>query len=319
MTKILCAVFSAVLLAGIALAQDTTPPASGSAPQEPQTPATTQGSQQMPEPSTAQPPSQQQVPESQQAPQTHPTDQPPAASRQVPSQGAGQAGAATGQTSGAPKIAPGSVIPAQLTKGVDAKKAKTGDEVVAKVTQDMKAASGEVLVPKDTKLVGHVTEAQPRSKEQKESQVAIAFDRAVMKNGSEVQLPMSIQAIIGPQNNANAPGGNDQTSSGGAYSSPAAASGGGATGGSGRTSGAGSAGAQPTPSSTAGIGAPSDSQTEAGGRPQITGQTQGVVGISNLKLSPASNPAQGSVVSSDKNNVKLESGTLLLLKVNPQQ
>jgi hypothetical protein len=44
-----------------------------------------------------------------------------------------------------------------------------------------------------------------------------------------------------------------------------------------------------------------------------------VVGISNLKLSPASNPAQGSVVSSDKNNVKLESGTLLLLKVNPQQ
>src|SRR5882672_3036776 len=90
MTKILCAVFSAVLLAGIALAQDTTPPTSGSAPQEPQTPATTQGSQQMPEPSTAQPPSQQEVPESQQAPTTQPTDQPPAASRQVPSQSIGR-------------------------------------------------------------------------------------------------------------------------------------------------------------------------------------------------------------------------------------
>jgi hypothetical protein len=317
MTKIFSAVFSAVLLAGLVLAQDTTPPATGSTSQEPQTPAATQGSQQMPEPSTAQPPSQQQVPESQQAPPTQPTDQPPATNRQVPTQNAGQAGAATGQNSGTPKIAPGSVIPAQLTKGVDAKKAKTGDEVVAKVTQDMKTSSGEVLVPKDTKIVGHVTEAQPRSKEQKESQVAIAFDRAVMKNGSEVQLPMSIQAIIGPQNNnPNAAGGNDQASSGGAYSSPRGASGGTTAGSSGRNSG----GAQPTPSAAAGGGtAPSDSQTEAVGRPQITGQTQGVVGISNLKLSPASNPSQGSVVSSDKNNVKLDSGTLLLLKVNPQQ
>ena len=304
MTKIPCAVFSVVLLAGIALAQDTTPPA---------------GSQQMPEPSTAQPSSQQQVPESQQAPQTQPTDQPPAANRQVPMENGGRTSAVTGQNSGSPKIAPGSVIPAQLTKGVDAKKAKTGDEVVAKVTQDMKTSSGEVLVPKDTKIVGHVTEAQPRSKEQKESQVAIAFDRAVMKNGSEVQLPMSIQAIIGEQNNPNAPGGNEQTSSGGAYSSPTGTSGGAAAGGSGRTSGAGSAGAQPTPLPSAGTStAGSNSQTEAGSRPQITGQTQGVVGISNLKLSPGSNPSQGSVVSSDKNNVKLDSGTLLLLKVNPQ-
>jgi len=44
-------------------------------------------------------------------------------------------------------------------------------------TQDMKTPGGEVLVPKDTKVMGHVTEAQPRNKEQKESQVGIAFDR----------------------------------------------------------------------------------------------------------------------------------------------
>jgi len=56
--------------------------------------------------------------------------------------------------------------------------------------------------------MGHVTEAQPRNKEQKESQVGIAFDRAVMKDGSAMQMPMSIQAIIGEQNNnQNNPGG----------------------------------------------------------------------------------------------------------------
>src|SRR5579884_1897705 len=78
------------------------------------------------------------------------------------------------------KIAPGSVIPVQLAKTVDAKKAKTGDEVVATVTQDMKTNNGDVLVPKDTKVIGHVTEAQARSKEQKQSELGIAFDRAVI-------------------------------------------------------------------------------------------------------------------------------------------
>ena len=100
------------------------------------------------------------------------------------------------------KIAPGSVIPVALTKSVDAKKAKTGDEIVAMVTMDMKVNTGEVIVPKDTKVVGHVTEAQARSKEQKESQLAIAFDQAVLKN-QQVPLPMSIQAVIGQQNNSN--------------------------------------------------------------------------------------------------------------------
>src|SRR6201997_5302769 len=94
------------------------------------------------------------------------------------------------------RLAPGSVIPVQLTKTIDAKKAKTGDPVEAKVTQDLKTDNGDVLVPKDTKVVGRVTEAQARSKDQKESQVGIAFDHAVMKNGGDVPLPMSIQAVI---------------------------------------------------------------------------------------------------------------------------
>jgi hypothetical protein len=65
--------------------------------------------------------------------------------------------------------------------------------------------------------------------------------------------------------------------------------------------------------------APPDSSSQAGGNAHepITGKTEGVVGISNLRLAPAAQPAQGSVLSSEKNNVKLESGTLMLLKVNP--
>jgi hypothetical protein len=61
---------------------------------------------------------------------------------------------------------------------------------------------------------------------------------------------------------------------------------------------------------------PTNSQSAGAARPAITGNTQGVVGISNMQLSMGTNTPQGSVVSSDKNNVKLEGGTMMLLKVN---
>ena len=96
------------------------------------------------------------------------------------------------------RIAPGSVIPVQLTKTIDAKKAKTGEQVEARVTQDMKTGNGEVLLPKDTKVIGHITEDQPRAKGEKESHIAIAFDRVVTKDGTDSTLPMSIQAIGSP-------------------------------------------------------------------------------------------------------------------------
>ena len=266
MKKLLTGVFAGVALCGISLAQDATPPPTGTAPQSQQSAPTRQS------PATSQPASQ--------------------------------------PASGTPRIAPGSVIPVQLTKSVDAKKAKTGDEIEAKVTQDLKAGNGEVIVPKDTKVVGHVTEAQARTKEQKNSQVGIAFDHAVMKNGGDVALPMSIQAIIAPPNlnsdNNNA-GGEQPTS--GPYGGRASSGNSG-----GRSSGAGVPSQAPNPA--AGGDYPSSGQTGTNARQPITGNTQGVVGIADLKLSAAANTAQGSVISSEKNNVKLESGTLMLLRVN---
>jgi hypothetical protein len=213
------------------------------------------------------------------------------------------------------RIAPGSVIPVQLVKGVDAKKAKTGDEVDARVTQDLKSGSGELLVPKDTKVIGHVTEAQARTKEQKESQVSITFDHAVMKNGQDVSLPMSIQAIISPQalnpSSNNTDSGVPQSSGAGSTpGSPASGSGaGGARAGSGGGAGMNQ---QQAPMNTP----PSGQSSSGASQPQITANTQGVVGISDMKLSAAGQANQGSVVSSEKNNVKLENGTLMLLRVN---
>jgi hypothetical protein len=223
-----------------------------------------------------------------------------------------QPGNGVNASGGAMRIAPGSVIPVLLTKTVDAKKAKTGDPVTAKVAQDLKNSGGGLIMAKDTELMGHITEAQPRNKEQKESQLGISFDRAVMKNGSEMPLRMSIQAIIGAENNAP----QDQSSGSGGAAQPSTAAGTSSSPGRGM-SGGGSAPASQLPSGGANS-APDSTTTRSSptSRPQITAQTQGVIGISNLKLEAASTPAQGSLLSSEKNNVKLENGTMMLLRVN---
>src|SRR6202140_4840774 len=130
------------------------------------------------------------------APAAQPEAQPPPSH---PAQ-AGQAPSTAGQATAQRRIAPGSVILVQLTKTLDAKKAKTGDPIVATVTMDMTTSPGEVLVPKDTKVMGHITEAQARTKEQKKSQLGIVFDRVVLKDG-EVSLPMSFRAGIARPSN----------------------------------------------------------------------------------------------------------------------
>jgi hypothetical protein len=232
------------------------------------------------------------------------TESAPSQAEQTPAQPA-----PAGQSTGVPRIAPGSVIPVQLTKTVDAKKVKTGEEVVATVTQDLKTQSGQVLMPKDTKVVGHVTEAQPRTKEEKESQLGITFDHAVLKDGGDMPLPTSIQAVIAPLNQ------NPDNSGGGSAAPSPSAGGGGAT--TGRPSG-GMGGAQQQAPSSNPAGAETSPSTPSGNnsRPPITANTQGVVGLSNYKLSTSGDVTQGSVVSSEKSNVKLESGTLMLLRVN---
>src|SRR5438105_7270391 len=141
MKNVLITVFSGALMLGVAAAQDSATPPPASPSSEPQTSTPVQPSAQKPA-------------------QESPT--------QAPQPQASPAGA-TPNPAGAPaRIAPGSVIPVSLTKTIDAKKTKAGDEVVATVTQDMKTNTGEVVVAKDTKVVGHVTEAQARNQEQKE-------------------------------------------------------------------------------------------------------------------------------------------------------
>ena len=87
----------------------------------------------------------------------------------------------------------GSILYAELTKTVDAKKAKVGDPVSAILVADV-LAHGKIVVRHDSKLVGHVTEVQAHTKETPESRLGIVFDKVITKDG-EVPFQSLLLAI----------------------------------------------------------------------------------------------------------------------------
>jgi hypothetical protein len=101
------------------------------------------------------------------------------------------------QTAGsgnAPALEEGSILYAELSKTVDAKKAKTGDPVNAVLLADV-LSHGKVVARRDSKLVGHVTEAQPHSKEIPESRLGIVFDKLILKGGQEIPFVSVLLAL----------------------------------------------------------------------------------------------------------------------------
>jgi hypothetical protein len=212
---------------------------------------------------------------------------------------------------------------ASLSQPVDARRNKPGDRVTAKTTEATKS-EGKVVIPRGTKLIGHVTESKQRSKEEKESALGIVFDKAVLKSGEEVPLNVTIRAIAAAQTAASV--GDDDLSAGGGAVGSARASGGGALGGVRSTAGAAAGTVTNTAANASGVpGAAVNSTVNAAGATrgavgglnaagQLTSNSQGVFGLEGLNLSSAaSNGTQGSLITSKSKNVHLDSGTQLLL------
>lgn len=223
-------------------------------------------------------------------------------------------------------LSQGSTLHTELSKPVDAKKCKPGDEVTAKVTEDVKY-NGKVVVRKGSKVVGHVTEVQAHSKEHADSRVGISFDKLMMSGGQEMAFSGVIQAIAPPvqagaaaqaatMDSATADGGGRGLGGG----RPAGGSGGlgGVAGGAVSTVGSTAGAATHTAGSVGGdVGATAGAATRGlSTQGSLTAASTGVVGLQGLALasSTAAN-AQGSLITSPSQNVRLDSGTQMLLRV----
>jgi len=213
---------------------------------------------------------------------------------------------------------------AELVHALDAKSAKAGDEVTAKVTEDVKS-NGKVVVHKGSKLMGHVTEVQARSKGSADSRLGIVFDKAVLRGGEEMSFSGAVQALAPPANAALLAGADESSS----LSSPSLAGGGAhRSGGGGLLGGTtstatgvvGGATSTVTGTTTGTVnGTLSGATGIAGGLTadgRLTSASQGAIGLQGLTLnSTTASSSQGSVISSASRNVRLESGTQMLLKV----
>lgn len=231
-------------------------------------------------------------------------------------------------------LSSGTTLQAELTKSLDAKKAQPGDEVTAKLTQDVKG-SGQVVLHKGTKIVGHVTEAQAKTKENSESKLGIVFDKAVLKGGEQMSFNGVIQAMAAPVQGTVSAGGDEAGNLGGGMGSGGGTAIGGGRSGGGIAAPLGGAGsgavnstlgsATNTVNNTTGSVAGSATGAVNGSVNQATGvaangainsATRGVVGMQGIALNTAAaGSAQGSVISSASRNVKLDSGTQMVLQV----
>ena len=95
-------------------------------------------------------------------------------------------------------LAPGSAIPVELNSGIDSKKAKAGDMVTAHTSEALRSSDGRLILPRGTKVEGHITQASARNKGGDESALGIQFDKAMPKDGGEIPLNVIIQALAAP-------------------------------------------------------------------------------------------------------------------------
>jgi len=228
-------------------------------------------------------------------------------------------------------LATGTAFNAALSSPIDSKKCRPGDPVNAHSTEAVKS-EGKTVIPKGSKLVGHVTQASARANGESESSLGIVFDKAILKNGQEIPLNAGIQALASAQSSASAAGSDMDTMSGTGASAAGSGMAGGhsALGGVASTAG-GAVGAVTNTAANVGgtAGGAVNSAANAGGSiagaskgavgglnaaGQLTSNSQGVFGLNGLNLSAAaSNATQGSVITSAGKNVHLDSGTRMLL------
>ena len=225
----------------------------------------------------------------------------------------------------APVTAPlsvGTAFNAILSDGLDTRRARPGDAVTAEVAEDV-SYQRTIVIPKGTKVVGHIVRATSGGHGRAGSALFIQFDKAMLKDGQEVILNAGIQALAvaatAPQSDTE-PGKEPGTAE--AANRPEQPT---------------EAGAEPASTASVsdtlivstvydtsrhGLRAPLYAAPAAEGELNSDGmfspESKGAFGRPDVKVyTPTSQGSHGTVLLSSKKQMRLEGGTRLLLVVQP--
>lgn len=200
-------------------------------------------------------------------------------------------------------------VAAELTKGIDTKKAKVGDKVNAKTISDAKLPDG-TAIPKGTKLVGNVVDVKSKSKEQNSSHLVLSLNRAILKDGHEMPIRAAVTSMTAPALNASSM---DAPSGGGAMGGAPSAGGG--------EAGSASSGAAAAPSapamSSSGMNSPAQSTPV-----EMLKSAEDRVAVGNkpkVMLSAPTTPESAGVLDAQGENISLDSGTKFTANVASAQ
>ena len=223
---------------------------------------------------------------------------------------AAQAPPSSENTGSEASLAGGTAINAVLNSSIDSRKAKPGEQITAHITDAVKSSDGRMILPKGTKLIAHVTQSSARSKDQRESMLAIQFDKAMLKDGQEVPLHnVVLQAVAAPpQQSSSFATDMDRMGTTGAGASP-----------SNNPSMSGSRGARPEgiPNAQPYPGDNSSGHNGSDAAGPLAANARGVYGLDGIRLSANAN-GEGTMLTSSSKTVHLDGGTRLLLIVQPQ-
>jgi len=244
-----------------------------------------------------------------------------------------QAKAAQAKNVASPVTAPlsvGTAFNASLIDTLDARRARPGDVVTAEVAEPV-TYERSVVFPKGTKVIGHIVRATSGGRGRAGSALFIQFDKAILKDGEEVILNAGIQALaVGTvvpvlsdsdrtregesSADLSAPAERNLETSPAATAEPTSTE-----------PGTGSdalvvSTIYDTPRSS--VRAPLFAAPAAAGELSSDGlftpESKGAFGRPDLKVyTPTSQGSHGTVLLSTKKNMHLESGTRLLLVVQP--
>jgi hypothetical protein len=218
----------------------------------------------------------------------------------------------------------GTAFNATLTDSLDTRRAKPGDPVTAEVVENV-TYQRTVIFPKGTKVMGHIVRVTSGGRGRAGSALFVQFDKALLKDGQEVILNAGIQALavgsVAPLSDTEGRGNQDAATSA-EVNRPAEPL---------------AEGAEPSLTSSTndalvvstiydtsrrGLRAPLFAAPAAEGElnsdGMFTPDSKGAFGRPDVKVyTPTSEGSHGTVLLSAKKHMRLESGTRLLLVVQP--
>jgi hypothetical protein len=234
-------------------------------------------------------------------------------------------------------------VSAELTKKIDTKNARVGDQVFAKTTSAATLSDGTKL-SKGTRLLGQITDVHAKSSADKTSHVAFSLDRAVLHDGRQIPVHATLTSLAAPAAMASANTADDLAAGGGMAGASAggrASGGGGLLGGAARTTTGATGGLVNSGTSLVGntangvgttAGSALQSTTAAGSNGTRTSQSATgntaiglqldrvpVTNLPGVTFSSSANAGNSGSVEATGRNIDLDSGTQLTLNMSASQ